>query len=695
MKAANLVKLLMFFLLALTGCVKEPIPQTESVTAFVGVDLIAMEGDTILENQTVLVKGARIHKLGPEGEISIPRQAVRIDGKGRYLMPGLVDMHFHNERENDFVLCLANGITTIRNMWGDSKHLEWRRRIESGELLGPTIITAGPLLDGSPPIWEGSAVIETVEQARKAVSAQKRAGYDFIKIYDNLSLEVFDAIMDEAKKQGIPVAGHVPFDVDMRHAWSSGLASNEHLTGYMDLIQADVFPGKGKKDPVSRLRQWMYLDEHKIPEVLAHYRDSAFWNCVTLVVYQGLISPDESREYFKRPEMKYLDPFTKAFWDPANDPRWDELNEDDFEQRRRMDGVLKKLTGALHNETGRILLGTDCQNGMVLPGFSIHRELQNLVDAGLTPYEAIKAGTSAAAECLGVDTFGTLTPGKRADLVLLDDNPLEDVSNARKIVGVMVRGRWLVRDELQRMLEDVASSFIPPENRFAEVPPLSVDETVLFSGRFEMRYAGIPMGEERLSIERLSKGRKRIQAQAVTDYPYSSIATLNMAVDDAGECISLQYSHRAATGARQIEMVQSEGKLKISGRVSSEEQIDLEEETSGNLYLGASMLSNLVPAVDMARALHVGEKLQLRGKAIRVLPFWFVSSIADETIIIRRKRGDPESTSQAVGPTTIYEMEVTSNSFPHKSLIFLDSNGDLLELHVLNQQGTIKFIRVE
>ena len=171
-------------------------------------------------------------------------------------------------------------------------------------------------------------------------------------------------------------------------------------------------------------------------------------------------------------------------------------------------------------------------------------------------------------------------------MVLLDDNPIEDVGNARKIIGVMVRGRWLARYELQQMLEDVASSVIPPENRFAEVPPLSVDEPVLFSGRFEMRYAGIPMGEERLAIERLAEGMKRIQAQAVTDSPYTSFATLSMTLDDAGRCISLQYSHRAATGTWQIEMVQSDGKLKISGRISSEGQIDLEEETAGDLFLG-------------------------------------------------------------------------------------------------------------
>ena len=240
---------------------------------------------------------------------------------------------------------------------GGTKHLDWRKKIENGELLGPAIITAGPLLDGPPAIWVGSTVIETVEEARKAVMEQKEAGYDFIKIYDQLSLEVFNAIMDEARKQEIPVAGHIPFAVGVQRALSSGMVSNEHLTGYMEMIQLDDFPGKGKDDPVSRLRSWMYLDEQKIPAVLAATHDSSLWECVTLVVYQGLASPAESYEFLKRPELKYLDPITRAFWDPVSDSRWEELNEEDFEQREKMDMILKKLTSALHKQGGHILLG--------------------------------------------------------------------------------------------------------------------------------------------------------------------------------------------------------------------------------------------------------------------------------------------------------------------------------------------------
>jgi len=693
--AALIVPLLI--LLSFCSCDKEPTKEeaSPSVFAFVNVNVVPMDREHILPTQTVIVQGDLIIEIGPFSEVKIPKNAFRIDGKDKYLMPGLADMHFHNEIENDFVLCLANGITTIRNMWGYPKHLEWRRRIENRELLGPTIITSGPLLDGSPPVVEGSTVIKTVEQARQEVIANKQAGYDFIKIYDRLSLEVFDAIMDEAKQQGIPVAGHIPFAVSLEHAINSGLASNEHLTGYMRNIQADDFPGKGKDDPVSRLRSWMYLDEQKIPAVLERVHDLSIWNCVTLVVYQGLVPHYEALEQLKRPEMKYVDPLIRAYWDPINDPRREKLNEKDFEHRQEMDRVLKKLTAALHKNHGKILLGTDNPNLLVIPGFSIHRELQNLVEAGLTPYAAIKAGTVNAAAFLGDDSFGMVKSGKRADLILVSDNPLADVSSVKRICGVMVKGQWLPHQKLQRMLDDIAASFIPPENRFAEMPPLSPDNEVLFQARFEMRFAGIPMGEERFSIEQLPGGKKRIQAQAVSDYPYSSVATMNMTISDMGRCYSLDYSLETEADKKQAKMIRSENKLKVSGNIVSEEGFERQEDVPEDIFLGASMLSNLVPVVEMAKSLHVGESIEIKGKSIRVLPFWFDSFVLDEAIIIKRAPDENKSLLGDIIAVHVYEMEVSSDSIQHKFTIFADNKGYLLEVHLYMQGSKYEFVHLE
>lgn len=210
--------------------------------AFINVNLVPMASETILEGMTVIVKDNLIDKIGKTSKVKIPKGAVEIDGTGKYLMPGLADMHVHTWSENDLLLYVANGITTVRDMWGSPQHLKWKDMIAKGELMGPSLITAGPLLDGPDPNWEGSIVIETPEQAAKEIAAQKEAGYDFIKIYNKLSKEAFDAIIHSAKEHDIPVAGHVPYDVELEHFMESGVASNEHLTGYREMLLSDDAP---------------------------------------------------------------------------------------------------------------------------------------------------------------------------------------------------------------------------------------------------------------------------------------------------------------------------------------------------------------------------------------------------------------------------------------------------------------------
>jgi hypothetical protein len=360
-----------------------------------------------------------------------------------------------------------------------------------------------------------------------------------------------------------------------------------------------------------------------------------------------------------------------------------------------MDKILKKLTGALYRTGTRILLGTDCQNGMTIPGFSIHQELQNLVEAGLTPYEAIRAGTADAAAFFGVDTFGAIAPGKRADLVLVAENPLKDVGNVKRIEGVMVRGKWLPKVELQLMLDNVVASFIPPENRFAEVPPLSTEDETLFSARYEIRYAEIPIGEERFVLEKLQDGRRRIQAQAITDPPYASLATMNMLSDDSGGCYSLQYSHETSTRKIKIDMVRSGEDLKVSGNLRNEKPLDLNERVPKNLSLGASMLSSLLPLLEKAKSLRVGETMEIKGKAIRVMEWWFLSSLVDETIVIKRAADTDVSTETGNIRVSVLELEFVSTSFPQMVKLFVNERGEPQEVHLTNQQGVLKYVRIE
>jgi imidazolonepropionase-like amidohydrolase len=212
-----------------------------NATAFVHASIVPMDRERVLEDWTVIVVDGRIRELGPSSAISIPDRATVIDARGKYLMPGLADMHAHSWGEDDFPLLLANGVTTIRNMFGGPIHLEWKKRIAAGAFDGPTIYTAGPIIDGNPPIWPG-AVVETSEQAHDAVAGQRAAGYDFLKVYSRLSREAYDAINREGKAVGMKVTGHVPDAVGLAAALRSGMDSIEHLSG-IRITGANASPG--------------------------------------------------------------------------------------------------------------------------------------------------------------------------------------------------------------------------------------------------------------------------------------------------------------------------------------------------------------------------------------------------------------------------------------------------------------------
>ena len=203
--------------------------------AFVNVNVVPMDSERIIADQTVLIQDGRIHAIGPASSTSIPKGATRIDGRAKFLMPGLADMHVHlaHDEEADpdaLVVFLAAGVTTVRNMWGQPIHLEWRNRICEGDLLGPTIYSVGPITDGDPPFWKGSSVVTTPDEAAKEVAAQKRAGYDGVKVFTNLTPKVYTAILDAARKHDLPVYGHVPTRIGLSRALTSGQKSFEQIS---------------------------------------------------------------------------------------------------------------------------------------------------------------------------------------------------------------------------------------------------------------------------------------------------------------------------------------------------------------------------------------------------------------------------------------------------------------------------------
>ena len=431
-------------------------PAQERVTAFVDVTVIPMDRERSLPNQTVVVRGDRIVEIGPASRVKVPEGGVRVDGRGKYLIPGLAEMHgllpggqaADSIVERTLFLYVSGGITTVRGMLGHPRHLELRARTARGELLGPTIYAAGPSLNGNS--------IPTPEAAVKAVTEQKAAGYDLLKIHPGVRREVFDTLAAAARRAGIPYAGHVPQDVGIARAIEARYATIEHLDGYLEAMLRDDAPLRASESAFFGMNLGEQLDEAKLPALVRATREAGVWNVPTQVLLENLTVAGSSQELARRPEMRYVTAGMLAQWTVAKNSMLQETGSTAASARRMIE-VRRKLLRALHAAGAGLLLGSDAPQVYNVPGFSTHRELESLVAAGLTPWQALETGTRNVAAYFGTRTeTGTVEPGKRADLVLLDADPLKDIRNTTRRAGVMVRGRWLPQAEIQTRLDAVA-----------------------------------------------------------------------------------------------------------------------------------------------------------------------------------------------------------------------------------------------
>lgn len=417
-------------------------PKPNSIVVFKDVNVVPMDRERVLENQTVIVENEKIAAIGDVDKLQIPVNAQIIDGKGKYLLPGLTDMHVHLSDENDLLLYVANGVTTIRNMWGfkvlrRDLHLEIKKSIDNGELLGPKLYTAGNFFDGKPPIWPMANKITSPQEAERAVLKEKEKGYDFIKIYSKLTKENYAAVLKAAKKYNIPAVGHVPSQVSIDHALEAKQCTIEHLLGYVDSY--------GRDSSSIPTHQYDYYAEKT--------KEKGVWNCPTIVVNQYVCPEEESNSISNTSKLKYISPYMRKYWKNVRKSQHRIIRRFKFQYPSKSNESRIKMLRSLNRAGAKIILGTDANMLNVLPGFSIFEELQNMVSAGMTPYEAIYAGTHAAAECLGnIQNSGTITKGKKADLILVKDNPLKDISNLMMRKGVMLRGVWLTEEKLKEML---------------------------------------------------------------------------------------------------------------------------------------------------------------------------------------------------------------------------------------------------
>src|SRR2546426_1018351 len=570
--------------------------------AVIDVNIVPMDNERIVPHQTVIIDNGRIVKIDDSSKIIPPKDMVQIAGQGRYLMPGLADMHTHTWAIADFTLFLANGVTTIRNMWGSTRHLLWRRRIARGELLGPTIFTAGPIIDGNPPIWNTSKPVVSPQEAREEVAEGKLSG----------------------------------------------------------IVQATIAAN--------------------------------VWNCVTLIVTRKFVPLKRAQELLRDPIMRFVPPAWLASWDPSTDFRMKDLTDADFELLRKADDVRTNITRKLHDAGARMLLGTDNPNPFVVPGFSVHEELRNLVDAGLSPYEAIKAGTRDAAEFLNaLSDFGTVEVGKKADLILLQSNPLEDVENVSKRVGVMVHGEGYTEAELQDMLEKLVGTYALDESRLATAfnPPLGQNESV---SRYAVKSTDTALGEERLLIRESTTGHI-LTLQQILNAPLDlDNFKMQLELDRHWIPLSLDFQSSTSEGKSVVHVRRVEDTAVITGTWPNGENIQLEKKLPRDYLLGSSLFGSYLLIGKRAERLGVGDKMELKMLRLETDP---EMSFMEATFQVERKPDSERTLAGESRPVRVYSVHETTSSASFDDTILIDEQGRMVSLERVEQMGLTRFELIE
>ena len=635
-------------------------PQSE-IQAFANVQVVALDRDGVLGDRTVIVREGRIEAIQP-GNAVIPLGAIRIDARGKYLMPGLIDCYSHVDGETHLLPYVANGITTVKDSPAPIEHLGLRDRVARGELIGPRILCFSPDLDGEPEYPEVEAVT-TPEQAKRVVAEMARLGYDGIMVYSMLEKDTYLAVLDTAAELQLPVTGHVSPRGDVVTLANGSQRSVENLVGFVRFDTGALALG----EPAAR-------------HVAGLFRDGEVFCVPTLTVHKVRGASEES-ELAAAPAFGYFPESMRCGIGAG-------LGDASVYEY----GGARRLVEIFHEEGVRILFGTDAGYPLVLPGFSAHGpagELQNLVEAGLTPYEALRSATVDAAEFLELqEEIGTVSVGKRADLVLLDGNPLEAVSNAARIAGVMLNGRWYPRTELDRLMEELAASAAGPTDRFAGMAPLPTEGEEEFSALYEIEVSGYAIGAERLTCRRLSDGSRLLVSQSSVESWYATRTTLRVETDPIGRDRCAVVEREAIDGTCRLEVRRTGSSVRVTGTHPAYGTIDLEEPCAPGARLGGPILSNGIQS-DMAATFVTGAlgladidadgKRQIDFKLIELNSSeFFRNAVLGDLQWSARHREDAVLAANEASPTcTVFE--VTTNGRAgrggYDATITLDASG--------------------
>jgi imidazolonepropionase-like amidohydrolase len=435
---------------------QSPSPEITSITHVTVIDVAA---GTKLPDRTVILQGERIVSVAAAVSASAPRGHV-IDAHGGFLIPGLWDMHVHIQDLEDLPLYIANGVTGVRLMFGSKNPKELRARLATAP-IGPQILMGSAILDGDPPVWQGSYVVHKPEDARRIVDEIRTGGADFVKIYNGIPRDAYFALADEANKQNIPFVGHLPFEIRASEASDAGQRSIEHLTGIA------IACSKREQNLMKDLRPLRYIentnliaeairsfDAAKCQDLLAQFRRNQTWQVPTLTVHRSMAFLNDGH-FTSDPRLVYMSSDVRSRWQPQNDFRFRRWPPAEFQLHRELLNADKSLVGIMFRAGVPLLAGTDAMNPYCIPGFSLHDELALLVESGLTPLAALQSATLRPAEFLGrAEELGSVAPGKLADLVLLGADPLADIHNTTQIQAVWFHGKYFDRTALDRLLED-------------------------------------------------------------------------------------------------------------------------------------------------------------------------------------------------------------------------------------------------
>jgi imidazolonepropionase-like amidohydrolase len=425
----------------------------QGAVVFTGVAVIPMDRDEVLPNQTVIVENGRISYVGPTR--NAPAGATVVDGRGKFLMPGLAEFHAHVpsgagaiHAHRALSLYALAGVTTARGMLGAPLHLALRDSIRNGQVFGPRLLTSGPSFNNN--------TVSSPAVAVAMVTDQKNAGYDLLKIHPGVPRVAFDSLAATANRLRIPFAGHVPLEIGLDVALTSKYSTIDHLDGFVEAMYNGSQPLTPQLNGFFGLSIVKQLDQSRFPSIVDRVKASGVAMVPTQILMDNYTNDLTGEQLTSTEEFKYWVPQTVTQWrtmknnllaQPPASP----------EQRKEFTALRRKFIKTLYDSGVTFLLGSDAPQFWNVPGFSAHRELGALVAAGLTPYQALRTGTVDVAKFLGEEgRAGVVRQGARADLILLDANPLQNIGNTLRINGVVVNGRWLGPEERGRMLSTLA-----------------------------------------------------------------------------------------------------------------------------------------------------------------------------------------------------------------------------------------------